>query len=63
MREAKGFGIATENLDLTRYTAAQQEILNFWWHVAKDKGWSLREFDRQTGVSTTTLTRVYRGIY
>ncbi len=63
MREAKGFGIATENLDLTRYTPAQQEILNFWWHVAKDKGWSLREFDRQTGVSTTTLTRVYRGIY
>lgn len=63
MREARGFGIATENLDLTKYSEDQQSILHYWWHVAKDKGWSLKEFDRQTGVSSTTLTRVYRGIY
>ncbi len=63
MREARSFGIATENLDLSKYTEAQQETLEFWWHLAKDKDWSLKEFDRQTGVSSTSLTRIYRGIY
>lgn len=62
-REARGFGIATENLDLSSYDATQQEVLEFWWHLAKDKGWTLKEFERQTGISTTSLTRVFRGIY
>lgn len=61
--EARGFGIATENLNLSSYTPDQQDTLGFWWHLAKDKGWTFKEFERQTGVSTTTLTRLYRGIY
>ena len=61
----KGFSVSTENLDsaIAGYTPEQQEVLNFWFVLAKDKGWGLADLAKNTGVSTTVLSRVFRGIY
>jgi DNA transposition AAA+ family ATPase len=45
------------------YTETQRDVLEFWFELAKDKGWSLSELAKQSGASTTTLTRLFRGIY
>lgn len=61
----KGFGISTENTDLglMAYTEDQQEILRFWSDLAHDRQWKLSEFAKNCGLSTTTLSRIYRGVY
>jgi DNA transposition AAA+ family ATPase len=45
------------------YDEAQQEILRFWFFAARERNWSLGKLSQTTGVSTTVLSRVFRGIY
>ncbi len=42
---------------------AQQEPLRFWYFLGKDRGWSLNKLAKACGVSSTTLSRVFRGDY
>lgn len=41
----------------------QQDTLRFWYFLGKDRSWSLSALSRACGVSTTTLSRVFRGDY
>ena len=41
----------------------QQDILRFWYFLGKDRGWSLTKLGTSCGVSSTTLSRVFRGEY
>ena len=61
----KGFSVSTEALDdtLANYPAAHVEILRWWWDLAKERAWSLSVLARQCGVSSTVLSRVFRGEY
>lgn len=61
----KGFGISTENLDggLKAYTEEQQELLRFWYDLAHDRQWKLSELAKNCGLSKTTLSRIFRGVY
>lgn len=61
----KGFGVTTEQLDTTLadYDKADADVLRWWLDQAKDRNWKLTDLSRHTGVSTTVLSRVYRGIY
>jgi len=45
------------------YSESEREVLAFWFDLAKDRNWGLSELAKQTGASTTTLTRLFRGIY
>lgn len=45
------------------YNAETQQILRFWFFAAKDRSWSLGKLASVTGVSTTVLSRLFRGIY
>lgn len=45
------------------YTPEQQDILRFWFFTAKDNAWSLGQLQKVTGVSSTSLSRIFRGIY
>lgn len=64
-KEARGYGITVEALDdaIAKYSHDQQEIVRFWFLLGKEKQWSLKEMERRTGVSSSSLTRVFRGIY
>ena len=59
------FGIATHTFEtvIAAYTAPQQEIVRWWFHLAKERGWSLSKLADATGVHQSTLSRVFRGIY
>jgi DNA transposition AAA+ family ATPase len=59
------FGIATHNFEtaITAYEPAQQEIIRWWFFLAKERGWALAKLADATGVSATTLSRVFRGVY
>jgi DNA transposition AAA+ family ATPase len=46
-----------------KYTAAQQETLSFWYFAARERGWSLAKTSEVSGVSSTVLTRLFRGVY
>lgn len=61
----KGFGISTVDLEdiLTTYTKAEAEILRWWFLTAKDHNWSLTDLAKRTGVSGTSLSRLFRGLY
>lgn len=41
----------------------QQDTLRFWYFLGKDRDWSLGKLASACGVSTTTLSRVFRGDY
>lgn len=65
LASGRSYGITRENLDeaIALYTPQQQDVLLFWWDTGKDRGWGLAELYKQTGVSSTTLTRLFQGIY
>lgn len=41
----------------------QQEILRHWYFLGKEKNWSLNKLASKCGVSSSTLSRVFRGDY
>lgn len=45
------------------YSEEDHEVLRFWFFAAKERGWSLGKLAQVTGISTTVLSRVFRGIY
>lgn len=45
------------------YTESQRDVLSYWFELGKDKNWSLGDMAKQTGASSTTITRLFRGIY
>lgn len=58
--------IASHDFETTltkTYTEEDHEILRFWFFAAKERAWSLGRLSQITGVSTTVLSRVFRGIY
>ncbi len=65
LRSGKSLGVNIEDFyaALPAYTEAQQEVLGFWFELGKDKGWGLSDTEKATGVTTTTLSRLFRGIY
>jgi len=59
------YGIAAHNFEATlnNYPEATREVLRYWYYLGKDKSWSLAKLQHAAGVSTTTLSRVFRGVY
>lgn len=59
------YGIASHNFEATlnNYPENAREVLRYWFFLGKDKAWSLSKLQEATGVSTTTLSRVFRGVY
>ena len=47
----------------THYSEEQQATLRFWFFTAKENAWSLGQLQKITGISTTSLSRLFRGIY
>ena len=45
------------------YQPDDHDVLRFWFFAAKERGWSLGKLAQITGISTTVLSRVFRGIY
>lgn len=50
-------------LVISKLPESQQEVLRYWYFRGKDKDWSLTKLANQCGVSSTTLSRVFRGQY
>jgi DNA transposition AAA+ family ATPase len=65
LASGKNMGITADKFyeAITPYTESQQDVLAFWFELAKDKGWGLAELAKVSGASTTTLTRLFRCIY
>jgi len=66
LRSGKSLGPTIEgfyDVIADKYTPAQRDVLAFWFEHARDKSLGLAELHRITGVSSTTLTRLFRGIY
>ena len=59
------FGVATHTFEtaIAGYGEPQQEIVRWWFYLAKERGWSLAKLNEATGVHQSTLSRVFRGIY
>lgn len=57
--DASGFESVINN----HYTSEQAEILRYWFFTAKENQWSLGQLQKITGVSSTSLSRIFRGIY
>jgi DNA transposition AAA+ family ATPase len=64
-RSTGSYGIASHNFETTlaTYPESAHEILRYWFFLGKDRDWSLAKLQEATGVSTTTLSRVFRGVY
>jgi DNA transposition AAA+ family ATPase len=63
---AGSFAIAAHDFEsvlTTVYQPDDQEILRFWFFAAKERGWSLTKLSTVTGISTTVISRLFRGIY
>jgi DNA transposition AAA+ family ATPase len=45
------------------YNEQDHDVLRFWFFAAKERGFSLGKLAQVTGVSTTVLSRIFRGIY
>lgn len=59
-------GVSADQFETTiakNYDSAAQDILRFWFFTARDRNWSLGRLEKATGVSTTVLSRVFRGVY
>jgi DNA transposition AAA+ family ATPase len=52
-----------ESIIVNTYDDAGQDILRFWFFTARQRNWSLGKLAQVTGISTTVLSRVFRGIY
>jgi len=65
MEPTTGFGISTERLEecLAEYNEEQREPIRHWFYLGKEKGWTLKQMAKATSLSTTTLSRVFRGSY
>lgn len=66
LRPGKSLGPSIESFYETireKYTVAQRDVLAFWFEHARDNNLGLNDLNRITGVSSTTLTRLFRGIY
>lgn len=48
---------------ISALSSDQQEILSFWYFLGKERDWSLTKLAKACGVSSTTLSRVFRGDY
>jgi DNA transposition AAA+ family ATPase len=60
-----GFTISAERLEegIAAYAEDQKEILRFWFFLAKDNEWSLKDLSVRCGVSSTAMSRVLNGKY
>jgi DNA transposition AAA+ family ATPase len=47
----------------SKYSEEHAEILRFWYFTAREHNWNLGRLAKQTGISTTTLHRLFRGEY
>lgn len=45
------------------YPPEDHDVLRFWFFAAKERGWSLGKLCQATGISTTVLSRMFRGVY
>jgi len=63
--EKGSLSLSIEQLENTvaRYSEEAADTLRFWFLTARDRNWSLAKLASETGVSSSTLTRVLRGIY
>jgi DNA transposition AAA+ family ATPase len=52
-----------EGVLAANYDAKTAEVLRFWFFTAREQGWNLARLAKTTGVSTTTLYRLFRGEY
>ena len=48
---------------LEKYTEDRKETLAYWFETGCDRNWGLSELSRQSGVHSTTISRLFRGIY
>lgn len=58
--------IAAHNFEqvlLDKYDEESAEVLRFWYFTAKEHGWNISRLSKVTGISTTTLFRLFRGEY
>ena len=49
--------------NMKNYTPEQADTLRFWFYLGKQNNWGLTELGRRTGVSSTTITRLFRCVY
>ncbi len=65
LASGKNLSISAEHFyeAIAPYTESQQDVLTFWFELARDKGWGLSELAKASGASTTTLTRLFRYKY
>ena len=61
----RSLGVSTQDFydKLELYPEEHRETPSFWFETGRDRNWSLNDLFKQTGVSTTTLTRLFRGMY
>jgi DNA transposition AAA+ family ATPase len=52
-----------EGVMAANYDAKTADVLRFWFFTAREQGWNLTRLAKTTGVSTTTLYRLFRGEY
>lgn len=59
------YSIASDQFELVlqTYTPEAAECLRFWFYLGKERNWSLGKLQNVTGVSTTVLSRLFRGKY
>ena len=66
IRATGSLSIASHDFESTIATTYQKEdhdVLRFWFFAAKERGWSLGKLAQVTGISTTVMSRIFRGIY
>jgi DNA transposition AAA+ family ATPase len=52
-----------EGVMAANYDAKTADVLRFWFFTARENGWNLTRLAKTTGVSYTTLYRLFRGEY
>jgi DNA transposition AAA+ family ATPase len=59
------YGIATQDAErvFNGYPSSAREVIRFWFFLGKERSWSLTKLAEVTGVSTTVLSRLFRGVY
>lgn len=59
------YGIATHDFErvLAGYPGPADEVIRYWFYLGKERSWSLGKLAEATGVSTTVLSRLFRGVY
>lgn len=48
---------------MKHYTPEQAETLRFWFYLGKQNSWSLKDLEKKSGASSTTITRLFRNLY